>query len=385
MDTTPLIRSSLHQQVATRLRKHITADLRAGDRVEAEPALAKRFGVSTRTIREAITTFAHEGLVERRPGRGTYVLDRTAQKHVAVIIGVHPDHKREGQFVLRLANYFYHFFAHEKIAMRPYWAPAHLPAAARDVSLEEFQRAVARNEVAGIVVLKGPLDERWKTALAQAGAPMVGEETPYEVGTDSMDFLREAIRYLVAHGRRRIGLLVWRDPEAQRACPWLTDVVPQFQELVRQAGGESRPGWIGHDLHPLTVGSGYSLFRELWLAHPEKPDGLVITDDTSYTDFATAALEMRIRVPAELLVVTHANKDSGVLYPFPTARLEIDPDEVGAELGRLALRLMRKEPVPTGIRKISFQWVGSDVTDAGAGSPRPASQERQVTNSVTEQ
>ncbi len=82
-------RLTLHEQVAEELRRLMLTDFRPGQKIESERKLARRFDVSVSTIREAITTFVHEGLIERRAGRGTVVKDRgTPTQHVALVVGM---------------------------------------------------------------------------------------------------------------------------------------------------------------------------------------------------------------------------------------------------------------------------------------------------------
>ena len=47
---------------------------RPGERIPAEPELERRFGVSRGTLRAAIGELVQAGLLQRQPGRGTFVL-----------------------------------------------------------------------------------------------------------------------------------------------------------------------------------------------------------------------------------------------------------------------------------------------------------------------
>src|SRR5689334_8104936 len=46
-----------------------------GDRMPSEPELCEHFRVSRSTVRQALARLEHEGLVARRKGHGTYVMD----------------------------------------------------------------------------------------------------------------------------------------------------------------------------------------------------------------------------------------------------------------------------------------------------------------------
>lgn len=68
-------RLSRYQQLAERLRSDITTNrIVPGDRLPPEAALAETHGVALGTVRQAISLLVDEGLVERRQGRGTFVV-----------------------------------------------------------------------------------------------------------------------------------------------------------------------------------------------------------------------------------------------------------------------------------------------------------------------
>jgi GntR family transcriptional regulator, transcriptional repressor for pyruvate dehydrogenase complex len=74
LDIQPVTRRALHQQVAASLRALIIeGKLQRGDALPPERELAKQFGVSRATVREALRVLQLWGLVEARQGGGNYV------------------------------------------------------------------------------------------------------------------------------------------------------------------------------------------------------------------------------------------------------------------------------------------------------------------------
>jgi GntR family transcriptional regulator len=65
-------RRPLYQRTAEALRQML-GDLQEGTFLPSEPALARQFGVSRATLREAMRGFEEQGLIVRRQGVGTYV------------------------------------------------------------------------------------------------------------------------------------------------------------------------------------------------------------------------------------------------------------------------------------------------------------------------
>lgn len=64
----------LHVEVASLLRSRIlSGELKSGERLPSLAELAKVFGVTSLTVRQAMNTLDDEGLIERASGRGTFV------------------------------------------------------------------------------------------------------------------------------------------------------------------------------------------------------------------------------------------------------------------------------------------------------------------------
>ncbi len=64
---------STSQRLHERL-KSLIAETETGERLPAEPKLARQLGVSRATLREAMRTFEAQGFIHRKQGSGTYVI-----------------------------------------------------------------------------------------------------------------------------------------------------------------------------------------------------------------------------------------------------------------------------------------------------------------------
>ena len=77
MTATPLRRSSpepLYRQLSMHLEAEIARGrLREGERIESEDELARRFGISRITVRQAIAELVRKQILVRKQGKGTFV------------------------------------------------------------------------------------------------------------------------------------------------------------------------------------------------------------------------------------------------------------------------------------------------------------------------
>ncbi|QOL82332.1 FadR/GntR family transcriptional regulator [Pseudooceanicola spongiae] len=76
-------RERLHVTVQATLEERILGgDLKVGDKLASESRIAQEFGVSTRSVREAIQALETKGLVQRRHGGNTTVVRRDVNEFI---------------------------------------------------------------------------------------------------------------------------------------------------------------------------------------------------------------------------------------------------------------------------------------------------------------
>jgi GntR family transcriptional regulator len=80
------------QPLYVRIKKQLRQRLDAaadGEPFPSEPRLAQEFGVSRMTVRAALAGLERDGLLERVPGRGTFVRKAAAERPVGILLSFH--------------------------------------------------------------------------------------------------------------------------------------------------------------------------------------------------------------------------------------------------------------------------------------------------------
>jgi len=75
----PIQSERLYERIVSQIEQRIeTGGLKVGDQLPSERELAEQFAVSRTAVREAVKALRQKGLVEIRPGRGTYITNGTS-------------------------------------------------------------------------------------------------------------------------------------------------------------------------------------------------------------------------------------------------------------------------------------------------------------------
>ncbi|GAA1990958.1 GntR family transcriptional regulator [Catenulispora subtropica] len=78
----------LYERIERHLRRRLDAAV-DGDPFPSEPRLAEEFGVSRMTVRAALARLERDGLLERVPGRGSFVRKAAAERPVGTLLSFH--------------------------------------------------------------------------------------------------------------------------------------------------------------------------------------------------------------------------------------------------------------------------------------------------------
>jgi len=364
-------RQSLFEQIATVLRSEILARYKAGSRLETIATMAERFQVSKLTIAQALVVLNKEGLIDSRKGSGVYVRQREDRRYVAILMDHDLSDPRLSFFYVRVSQRLRVFFRNQGYRCRLYTGYTSAAEITPTLSCTEFVEAAQANHLCGVAVVLGVQDPAWTKPMLQNKVPVVGPpEYERGVSSDGQAMVRQGAERLIKEGRRKIAFMAWQEEE--NGGGW----VQVFRSSLNKAGLPVRDEWIRHHVHPSQPGAGWEEFREIWMGSSEKPDGFLVTDDLLMREATAAICETRLHVPEQLMIVTHANRGSGIHYPFPVWQMEYDPDEHARLLGEMLVALMRKETVSQRRLILPFRWVAPSTKRARRQSDRKSAHEK---------
>ena len=350
---------SLAAQVAAAMRGDMLKTATPGARLRPVRELADELGVSVPTVRAAQSVLAGEGLLEIRHGSGVYVKEPTGgQRRIGIVSEMDLLRPRGSSFFAATICALRDFVAARDMETELFIGESLPGAPVKFPSVRGFVREVEAGRLDGAVLVSWPELYYFNEFLQKCTIPLVGAQTDYHAGTDYRELVAKGFHALAAQGGQRVGVLgAWFGPNADEA---------ELRDVARSFGMELLPGWTRHDLHPQLRGAGWEEFREIWSAHREKPDALLVTDDVLFADAQIAILEMGIRVPDQLRIATHVNAGAEPRPPFPVTLLKVDAAWCAERLGEMLIQRMNGASVEPGLRAVPVEVVeaGERAVDA---------------------
>lgn len=346
-NTGSLERRPLWKQIEKILRSEIGSRYPVGARLPPETELARRFKVSTLTLREALSSLDHEGLLERIQGSGTYVRDPSQGAHgfVAVLRLYHFQRLRESPFNQHLHVALSRELVHAKLQPRHYIG--YTEDFQREPDFPGFLDDLESGRLRAAVSLTPYFPTKWMRLLQRRNIPLVGQnhDYPIVVRGETGKALLQSMDHLIKQGRRHFAMIGFRGPRpvTRNALDRRQDV---FTEHLREHSLRVEPSWIKSDLDPCAPGAGWSVFREIWTARRQKPDALIVTDEMLFQDSAAAINDLGIAVPEALSVVTQCTAGVRLMTPFPVMTLAACPETRARRISAVVSDLLQGRTPP---------------------------------------
>jgi DNA-binding LacI/PurR family transcriptional regulator len=202
-------------------------------------------------------------------------------------------------------------------------------------------KAAQNREIQGLISLASSWPTlRWMNKLPIPSAHLTSGNIPNKVDCDHRQLAELSLRQLARQGCRSVGLILPNSPASANPDGtrhvWM-DFFERFNDLARDLGLTVRNEWMrlrGHedDLCGRSAEQfGYEEFLKLW-SHPERPEGLLVCDDTVARGVILAVREQQVRVPEDLKLVLHKNESIDLYCPLPATLVVTSEREIAQAL-----------------------------------------------------
>lgn len=300
-----------------------------GMRLPARVVVAKELGVCLATLQEAMDQLADEGFVE------------VGSRKKGTRVASHPPHLTRYRLIFPYGpddwGKFWHALeaaARQRSSPQQEFLCFYGLAGHRDLAeYREIVREVETQRIAGLIFASSANELQGTPLLEHPGLPRVAiagkgylPGIP-KVEVDLASFMRQAVDVLVAQGRKHIALL------SASVAAGMGDL---FRCVMAERGLKSRPAWeqFASQRNPLAARHVVELLMQL--GQPERPDGLIVSDDNLLPSASEGLVAAGVRVPEDLHLVSITNFPLLVPSVLPVTRIGFD---IPAMLDLLVLRL----------------------------------------------
>lgn len=295
-------------RAAEQIRKHILSGVfRPGDQLPSERDLAQFFEVAYLTVRQALHHLIQEGFVERKHGKGTFVIDR--QSHLDAkgaaseptapiyLLGLGPQVDARHDPV----NWEIHLFRYQGIVEGGfhYGYPIEVPSGWSGQLSEDMIKKIATGS--GVILSGDQLDEKDIARLVEEGVRVVAINRHRglvcsEVQVDTKQGTVLAVEHLLQLGHRRIGIIAGdqKKPLMQLRLQGYKDALSHYDVPFREELMVVDPRGKAED---------GAAALEKFLRSDLPPTAIFTTSDRRAVGVLARARELGRSVPEQLSVV----------------------------------------------------------------------------------
>ena len=327
-------------------RQILSGAYQLGQELPAQHVLARDYGVSVTTAREATAGLVQDGLVIRVQGRGTFVKDRLPAQALKVEV-LTPCHRRNLNVKAR-----------DVISIL-----AGVSEAARETEIDVRLRRItnlsppeavkeaapALEEADGAIILREVTSDlhafcrREEIPFVLADGHFLTEEVP-QVSYNRRRAARLATEYICRGGHSRVALM-----GATSDIPHTLPAVPELQRVegfldtIRQCHLGIPAGYLVQCRKEFGVIRQAT--RELLGVSP-RPTAICCTTDRIASAVLTVLLEENIRVPEQIALIAFTDAPASAGLPVPLSGVYQPFEEIGVEAVNLLRRMVAGRELP---------------------------------------
>lgn len=328
MNESPIDRADirpLYVQVKDYVRERIAAgDYRPGGMIGSERQFCRKLGVSHITVRQAFVELTREGVLVRRPGKGTFVAADSGVDASLRVGLITPESApfQQSPFVVDLLS-----------GIAPVVSARGGTVATYDESDARYVVDACERRLAGVIFLVPHVRDRMIPMLLREGVPLVvvGETDAagaFSVDTDNEAVGRMAAAHLVEQGRRHCGFI-----GGPRHFTVTSARLRGFRKGLTAAGVSLTDSFTRFG--PYAGETGSRCAPEL---AAQGADALFCADDMIALGAMSALLSEGLRVPEDVAVVG-CNNSAFARHTYPPLTTV---DTFAAQLGRASAEVLMK-------------------------------------------
>jgi GntR family transcriptional regulator of arabinose operon len=362
----------IYMQLLNQLRHLIlSGGWTPGSRLPSETELQRKLGISRSTIRQALSSAETEGLIERVPGKGTFV---------ALSTGSSPS-TRSSNLIGYITCDSFRYLQNQLVSGAENIVSARgyrivFCNSNRDIDEENrlLEQLVEEDNVEGILIwpiLHDDPSRRLFQLARQRTTPMVLVDRTFQglacdyVTSDNYAGARAAVEHLLELGHRRIVFL--SRPVLQLIT--VAERLRGYQDALREAGFASLEPWlvgtVGQEMEIVSALRSYGEIASQdieqiarCLRDPQRPTAVFAMNDMMAMQTMKAAKVMGLRVPEDLSLVGFDDEGiANTLLDVPLTTVAQDGFAMGKRAAELLIdRIedrngpLRREVLPTQLK-----------------------------------
>lgn len=292
-----------------------------GKRLPATALLAKNYKVAPFTIQRSLDILAKRGLINRRSKSGTFVNTGIASKAIGLVID-HDSFFEQGQ---RFAGAFmadlYQVAANAGWRVKVYFSSPSEPSGRL---ISELENDIRQGNVRTIMEIYCGNREIVK---------YLKEECPIfckiMINVDYKNMTATGLKYLFDSGVKDIavvGLCKGDNPEKHPTCKSVFAETAKMYEKQNLTMPDHATRYYGE-----TPNDGISIVRDL-CKQKKLPEALLVTSDNLCSGIIYGLLEASLKIPDDIKIITHSNKNLDICSPVTLTRLEFDPLKIAEDV-----------------------------------------------------
>lgn len=339
-------------QIFNQLRSEIDSGRWApGERISGEVELCAELGVSRNTLRDALSLLAQEGIIVKKRGAGTFIAETPSVPCIMITSDAGNLASPVGQWHRTLVE-----GCQSRIAdagMKAVLAVGHGRSDEEFISSINLSAETLKSEISGIIELSFRSSlQRFLQSTAVPLVQIVGAAATctYAVVHDTSSMVQLAVKALQDSGHHDFALM-----HHDMGDPSLWDATTsETMRLIRAAVNNDESRLVPVPGDPCE-GLAMDVFKEWW-SRPDRPNSMFFSDDSLFDLASRAILELGIKVPDELAVITHANIGRALHFPMRMTRVGFDPCVLAAQAWQMLHKLILGEPVFDAVVKIPAMY-----------------------------